>query len=215
VLPEVAGTITVSPHTGIHDNQSVTVSGSGWPAQDYIGLEQCDGTGAHAVCDNYNDVKVGDDGNFTTPFYVTSRSLSPPDYDCVVDSCSIVVTWYATDGDVTTARPIAFDPAPDLETSHYTTDELAAVDGAATTLGMTPAQLQRNGSWALAYVLAITHTKKITPAPDAGSETIRTNWLPIEHRAMNGIAASEGATLTEFEKTGALFVAYVLALVQH
>ncbi len=72
--------------------------------------------------------------------------------------------------------------------------------------------MQHLGSWALAWVLAFTHTGNITPAPDSGPGSLTTDWLPSEYSAMQGAAAAHGTNLAEFQKTGALFLAYVLAI---
>jgi hypothetical protein len=97
-------------------------------------------------------------------------------------------------------------------TSHYTAGELAAVNGAAATLGISSAELQHVGPWALAWVLGITGAEVITPAPDVGPDSLTTDWFPTQLSLMSATAASHGATLAEFQKTGALLLAYILAL---
>src|SRR6201999_1001257 len=41
IAPEVPGTLTVTPSTGLHDGDSVTLTGSGWPADQYLELDEC------------------------------------------------------------------------------------------------------------------------------------------------------------------------------
>ncbi|HEX4491342.1 MAG TPA: hypothetical protein VH914_09085 [Acidimicrobiia bacterium] len=61
-------------------------------------------------------------------------------------------------------------------------------------------------------MLHLEHVSTITPAADKGANAVDTDWQPTQHAQMSAFASSEGATLPEFEKTGALFVAFVLAL---
>lgn len=211
IAPEVAGTITVTPSTGLHDRDTVTVSGTGWPANQFLDIDQCESPGTIG-CPNAIGVHAADDGTFTTPFVVRSRQVQEPSYDCELNDCTISANWAYVGGILAASVPISFDTGAITETSRYTAAQLSAIQGAAATLGMSTARLQRDGSWALAWVLGLTGTKTITPFPNTGSKTVRTDWLPREHGPIVAIASSEGTTLPEFEKTGAIFVAYVLAL---
>jgi hypothetical protein len=98
-------------------------------------------------------------------------------------------------------------------TSHYTADEIAAVDRAAQTLGVDRAEEQRIGSAALAWVLGVAHTGPITPVPDDGNIPLTTDRQPPEYSATSSAAATQRTTVPEFQKTGALALAYVLAAV--
>jgi len=209
LAPKIAGSFTVKRSTNLRDGQKVTLSGSGWPAQIYINLDECDGPSTDATCINPSAAFTGDNGVFSKRFTV-QRVSHDPEVNCETGPCWIVATWFAPGSVVSTARAISFAPIP--VTSHYTSTELTAIRGAATSLGVSNTEVQRLGAWALAWVLDLSHTGAITPVPDSGPGTLTTRWQPSEYSVMNAAAASHTTTLAEFQKTGALFLAYVLAL---
>jgi hypothetical protein len=210
----VPGSLTVTPSTGLHDGDQVTLSGTGWPASFELEFTECDGPGATALCSNYLYASTDSDGAFSTPYTARSISVGAQYVDCETGPCWIHAAWYpnADATQVLAAQPISFDLTLTPVTSHYTADELASVAGAASTLGISNIEVQHLGTWALAFVLAITHTGAITPAPDSGPGSLTVDWPPSEYSAINGAAAAHGTTFEEFQKTGALFLAYVLAL---
>jgi hypothetical protein len=212
LAPEVGGSLTVVPATDLHDGDQVTLSGSGWPADLPLSFTECDGTASTANCTDILSAPTDTNGAFSTPYTVNSVSRGGQYIDCETGPCWIVAHWYATDATLTAAQPIAFDVTTTPVTSHYAADELAAVTQAATKLGVTNTEEQYLGTWGLAWVLLITGAGAITPAPDSGPGTLTTDWLPSEFSAMTAFAAAHGATLAEFQKTGALFLAYVLAI---
>lgn len=97
-------------------------------------------------------------------------------------------------------------------TSRDTAAEKRAVDTAAATLGVSDTEVRWFGSWALAWVLALTGTKHITPLADTRPRSVQTAWGPDDYAAMARIAKSKGASVAELQKTSAIFVAYVLQL---
>jgi hypothetical protein len=210
IAPPVPGTLTVEPGTGLRDAQVVTVSGTDWPASTFIQLRECDGTGLHATCIGYDYTYSDNAGNFSTSYTVFGSAEFG--LDCETSLCWIQAAWSRSGTTVSISAPITFDNTPISVTSHYSGSELAAVDGAATTLGMSSAELQHVAPWALAWVLGITGTGVITPVPDEGANSLTTVWPPSQYSVMSVAAAAHGATLAEFQKTGALFVAYILAL---
>jgi Neocarzinostatin family len=212
IAPEVAGSLAVDPSTNLADGAVITLSGSGWPADQFMNFAECDGPDTTANCDNDDDVTTTDtNGNFSLPFLVNSVT-SGGTVNCETGPCWIVAMWQARESTVTAAQPISFDVTPTPVTSHYTAAELTAVGGAATTLGISNEEVQHLGTWGLAWVLAITGTGTITPVADSGPGTLTTNWPPTEYTALTAFAAAHGTTLPEFQKTGALFLAYVLAI---
>jgi hypothetical protein len=214
IAPEVPGSLTVTPSTDLRDGGQVTLSGTGWPASLELEFTECDGPGATALCSNFLYASTDSDGAFSTPYAVRSVSVGARYIDCETGPCWIHAAWYPNPDliQVLASQPITFDLTPTPVTSHYTADELAAVAGAASTLGISSSEVQHLGSWALAFVLAITHTGAITPAPDSGPGSLTTDWLPSEYEAIKGAAAAHGTSFEEFQKTGALFLAYVLAI---
>ena len=173
-------------------------------------VRECDGTGLHATCIGYDYTESDNAGNFSTSYTV----FGSPEFglDCEGTLCWIQAAWSSSGTTVSISAPITFDNTPIPVTSHYTGSELAAVDGAANTIGVSSAELQHVGPWALAWVLGITHTGAITPVADTGADSLTTVWPPSQFSFMGAAAAGHGATLAEFQKTGALFVAYILAL---
>ena len=97
-------------------------------------------------------------------------------------------------------------------TSNYTATELAAVEGAAQTLGVDQAEVQNLGSAALAWVLGLTNTASIAPVPNVGAVALTTDRSVSDNTAFDAIAGTHSTTLPEFQKTGALFLAYVLLI---
>jgi hypothetical protein len=212
IAPEIAGTVDVTPSMGLRDGQEVTVSGTGWPADLFVALWECDGTGPHATCFNHRSPMTDANGNLLVQYAVQTVSPGAPPVDCGTGQCWIVVRWYLSDGSVAATQPISFDTTPVAVTSHYEAGEAEAVAAAAATLGILGSEEQRLGTWGLAWVLGITQTGVITPAPDAGPRFYTTQWQPAEYSALVAFAAAHGTTVPEFQKTGALFLAYVLAI---
>ena len=97
-------------------------------------------------------------------------------------------------------------------TSQYTTAEMAEIESAASKLVVDRAEFQLLGSQAFAWLLGITRSGPFTPAPNTGDVALTTDRSASEYAAMTATAESYGTTLPEFQKTGALFLAYVLAL---
>lgn len=213
IAPEVAGTLAVSPSSGLHDGDQVTVSGSGWPAELYINLYQCQSPAFDARCGNYANVQTDDDGSFTTQFTVHSVfDQFDQHIDCESGPCYINASWWPEGAVVAVTKKITFDVKLTPVMSHYTAAEKTAVDGAAATLGVSEAEVQRLGSWGLAWVLALTGTGTITPVANSGPGTITTSWTPSQYSALRTFAAAHGTTVAEFQKTGAIFLAFVLTL---
>jgi hypothetical protein len=214
VSPIVPGTLSVTPSTGLHDGDRVQLAGSGWPGNRSIVFFECDTPAQSPTghCMNLATALTDTGGTFGTNYTVHTTGDSPAHVDCETGPCWIYALYFADGGPVIASQPISFDVTTTPVTSHYTADELAAVTQAATTLGLSNEELQHLGSWALAWVLGITQTGTITPVPDAGPDTITTDWLPSEYAAMNALAIAHGTTLAEFQKTAALFVAYILSI---
>ena len=211
--PAEPGTLTVTPSTGLHDGDQVQLTGSAWPADRQLLFLECDtATRPTAHCMNLDNAITDAAGTFGKNYTVHTIGEVPSHLDCETSPCWIYAFYFADTDPVIASQPISFDVTTTPVTSHYTADELAAVTQAATTLGLTNEELQHLGSWALAWVLGITQTGTITPVPDTGPDTITTNWLPSEYAALNAFAVAHGTTPAEFQKTAALFVAYILAI---
>ena len=121
-------TITVTPSTGLHHDQTVTVAGQGFDAQAYVEISQC-APDTFGFCSDYlTDVVVGADGTFSASVTV-SRLVSsfdlgpggpsaPTTVDCATGTCSISASEYSDSGiSLDASAPLAFDasvPPPAL-----------------------------------------------------------------------------------------------------
>lgn len=166
-------------------------------------------------CDEVTGVfaNTGDTGAYALDLFVRATLQSRfPLINCTKQDgeCVIAVAEVTDFTDTVVSAPISF--AETALTSHYTGAQIAAVDRAATTLGVSEAEVQHLGTWALAWVLAIAHAGHITPPPDKGDVRVTTDWPPSEFSAISAVAAAHGTTLAEFQKTGALFLAYEVAI---
>ena len=123
-------TITVTPSTGLHHAQTVTVAGQGFDAQADVEISQC-GPNSFGSCSDYlADVVVGADGTFSASATVSRlvRSFdfgpggpnAPTTVDCATSTCSISASEYSGRGfSLDASAPLAFDgsvPPPALPT---------------------------------------------------------------------------------------------------
>jgi hypothetical protein len=136
----VAGSITVTPDTGLHDLQTVTVSGSSFAAGKSLSVAQCrivNGTTA-GVCYGATRVDVTTDGSgaFTMAFVVRRlivESGSPVDCASAPDTCGIAVDGPAS-GSLVVA-PLSFDASvPAAPPTLTVTPDRDLADGASVTV---------------------------------------------------------------------------------
>lgn len=124
--------IDVTPSTGLHHDQQVTVTGSGFDPSMYVDIAQC-GADATLYCGDYIGAADADEhGAFTTTVPVsrlaTDYSDRGPDVvDCAEVPCGIRATGYVESEDfsLSARTPIAFDgsePPPALPTVTVTPD---------------------------------------------------------------------------------------------
>ena len=214
IAPKPAGALGVEPATDLHDGDTVEVSGSRWPADKVIKLYECNGLSAGAACNNRSSVVTRSDGFFSTSYTVRAASTDRDGtVNCNTGQCWIIAIYTLHGIPVFAAYAVAFvDPTTTPVTSHYSSAELAIVDEAARVLRVSKGEEQHLGAWALAWVLDLTGTGIITPAPDEGPASVITDWLPAEYSAISAVAADHGTRLAEFQKTGALFLAYELSI---
>jgi hypothetical protein len=108
-----ASALVVTPHTNLVDFQTVTVTGSGFPANTQLGLAQCTNgaTDPTTDCDLsfLQFVTTDNNGNYSTPFTVERLiNTSAGQIDCAPSNCAM----FSSDlnlGSLTTA-PLEFDP---------------------------------------------------------------------------------------------------------
>ena len=109
-------TITVVPSTGLHHDQNVTITGTGFDPAGYVQINEC-GTQMSTYCGEFLASTQADGaGNFSASGPVTrlvSRSLlsGPTIEDCAVVACTVTATEYSNDESITlsASAPIAFD----------------------------------------------------------------------------------------------------------
>jgi hypothetical protein len=108
-----ASALVVTPHTNLVDFQTVTVAGSGFPANTTLGLAQCTNgaTDPTTDCDLsfLQFVTTDNNGNYSTPFTVERLiNTSAGQIDCAPSNCAM----FSSDlnlGSLTTT-PLEFDP---------------------------------------------------------------------------------------------------------
>ncbi len=121
-LPPVP-TITVTPSTGLHHQQAVTVAGTGFDPNGFAQVSECS-SNTGAFCGEYlTGAQTAADGTFSTTVVVT-RLISdfgptgPTVVDCANTACSISATGFGSSNFELVARaPIGFDasvPPPAL-----------------------------------------------------------------------------------------------------
>ncbi|WP_369248286.1 enediyne antibiotic chromoprotein [Streptomyces sp. R41] len=96
-----APAVTASPGTGLADGQSVTVTGTGYPAGAEVAVSQCRET---TTCtDALTKATVGADGTFTVG-YTVRKAFTATDWgtgstvsvDCAAQQCQLVAYLEAT-----------------------------------------------------------------------------------------------------------------------
>jgi hypothetical protein len=98
-----AAAVTASPSSGLADGQSVTVTGTGFPAGAEVAVSQCR---ENTTCtDALATVTVGADGSFTAPYTVhkqftatdwSTGTGTPVTVDCGTQACQLVAYVEAT-----------------------------------------------------------------------------------------------------------------------
>ena len=121
--PPAEPKLTVTPATGLHHNQTVTVSGTGFDANSDIELSEC-GPVDQGFCPDFLDFPTaGLDGSFSTEVsvsrLVTQFELPDPTVvDCGLGGCTIQANEFSESGlDLVASATIAFDatvPPPPL-----------------------------------------------------------------------------------------------------
>jgi hypothetical protein len=112
--------LTVTPSAGLLDDQTVTVTGTGWTPGAQVVVLMClaqDVTDAGCDFGTAKDGRVEEDGTFRLRYEV-ERVLDPKAYeptDCVEapEGCAVVALDLATPGDRVVV-PVAFDPTVPL-----------------------------------------------------------------------------------------------------
>lgn len=117
-LPEAAPTVTVTPNTGLIDEQVVAVHGESFTsASGWLHVVECPASGDREDCrwveTDLDDPPIAADGSFDTTYQVDAQYLTDDGetVDCrVAPGCVVRVTSAQTEVDV----PIAFDPSAPL-----------------------------------------------------------------------------------------------------
>jgi hypothetical protein len=118
--------LTVTPHTGLHHDQSVQVHGTGFDPSAELEVTECP-AGVTGSCDEYlTDLQTAADGSFDATVTV-SRLVAAFDpssdesttVDCATGGCTISATEYSQRVSLVASAPISFDttvPPPPIPT---------------------------------------------------------------------------------------------------
>ena len=211
------GTLNVTPTTGLMLGNVFGINGSGWSRSDpfaYIGL--C----ATAYPCNHSqyteDVVVAGDGTFDLLMDVddTAHNSSngwPVDCSVAPGTCALVVWQYAGSRRVIASVPLTYVSPMNNVDSHYTAAEYAAVQAGAAELGVSVEEFQHIGPWFISWLVSFGRVPA-PPATDAGPSIIRTSYASFELPHLNSFATSQNMTLPEYQKSGAVSLAYLLSL---
>ena len=182
IAAEVPGTLTVTPSTGLHDGDVVTVTGDGWPADQFLDLYECDGPTSPRDLRRLHDAVTDDHGHLLDAVQVNSHLRRVRASTARSRPVLVVVAWYPERRlrVVCAADRVRHDTDPGHVALHRRRARRRSAAPRAT-LGVTTARSNTSARCGLAFVLGITHTPSITPAPDTGRDTLTTNWLPSEY----------------------------------
>lgn len=215
VQPFVVGSLAVTPASGLHEGDTVTLHGEGWSPNEVAVVAECaDATGIPA-CRYLGYPTTGPDGSLDTTVKVTASLLASfwP-YDCTeaVGRCHIEV-HLSRDFVKVAEVDLGFVPNGLDIVSHYTGAEAATVHAAATELGLDDATYQRTATWATMWVLGIAHVPSLGTVPtDTGAQSITSTYPPFEASFVQTVAARYGLPAEQFQKHAALALAFVLGL---
>jgi hypothetical protein len=204
----------VTPTTDLRDGQRVRVRGERWPSDGAVLLLQCRKFGWYEDCDQSTRAvaDVDDAGAFHARFAVRAVIVDSGErVDCTEEpeACT-VMAFTMLDGRLPTDRqvPISFDPSK--VTSHYEADEGEMVAAAATALGRTPEQFQRDAVRATAWILALAGVESITAPENSGPSAHTTLYRSAARGVIDATASRFAVTRGEFQKLSSLFVAALL-----
>lgn len=110
-LPPEAGAISVTPNVDLVDGQTITVTGTGWPAHGTVNLVQCEGAEDHCTGPDGSAPTDGA-GSFSTTMRVRAVFA---DYDGTVVDCRLSPCALRLDIGVRhAAASLSFDPVAPL-----------------------------------------------------------------------------------------------------
>ncbi len=213
-----AGTLVVTPSANLSDGQTVSVTGTGWPAKYSLTLAQCPSGSQYCGYGQNNSISFYTDGagGFSQQFTVHE---SVPDgqgwsTDCTqsAGACSMFGIFNGSGRVVHGETSISFTPTSYSATSHYSATELAQIQAGAAKLGLTTAEFQRISTWATLWMLGVAHSSAVPPGVDAGPSAVMTTYPNFEYQHLSSVASSHGITVAELQKGSALLVAFLLAM---
>jgi hypothetical protein len=108
VAPTEPGTLTVSQTSGLHDGDTVTVSGTNWDAGKIVRIYECNGTSSSSNCNNLVKVTPGDGGTFVQSYSVKSVMSTGQAVNCLTGPCYIVLLRGISDIPIWAAQKITF-----------------------------------------------------------------------------------------------------------
>ena len=134
-----AAAITVTPHSGLSDGQTVTVKGTGFKANTSLVVIECPtnatGSNGGSVCD-VNDGKIGitSDGNGAFSTTLTVKVKPSSSVDCTKQGCLIQAhEGFNPNSGQTATAPISFGSAGGGSSSSAPSSTTSAASGGTTT----------------------------------------------------------------------------------
>jgi hypothetical protein len=129
--------ITVDPSTDLQGNARVTVSGTGWPLRETIGMALCATTFVNNEgCDFGTLVTIDTDvhGAFTVAFETRDMIETPADgkFSCARDKCLLLAGDMKT-GTITVKTPLTFVGTGDVATTTSSTTAPPTTTGSSAT----------------------------------------------------------------------------------
>ncbi len=129
--------------------------------------------------------------------------------DCA-SGCSLLVSDSVNGA---TARiPLQFQASEQVDVvSSYEPSWQGLLDQGVQLSGLIPGDLQRQGAFTLAWVLAAAGVQTGAPLPRSGTIQHATRYTVADYIALSRLAANYGYTVEELQKHGALFWSWILA----
>ena len=107
---QAAPTVTVTPSSGLVDGQSVSVTGSGWPASTSLALLECRvASGPSVTCFGQESGTTDSEGDFSTQYVVMNDACNASGVSCLLG-----VSLEDFSSPVLTILHFAVGPRPDL-----------------------------------------------------------------------------------------------------
>ncbi|HMJ14405.1 MAG TPA: neocarzinostatin apoprotein domain-containing protein [Polyangiaceae bacterium] len=209
------GSVAIDLQSPLVDDLTVRMEGEGWSPNTYLAFFFCQGAGVDDC------IPMGGPGNFTDAAgrlhnyrELSSDSQFRPDFDCAAEAnrCALVVGDYNAFTSSAVRIPLTFFTGANVDVpSRYEAKWQPLLDQATSVSGLSASQLQRSGPDLYLWFLARSTDQTGTHLPREGTLTVTSSYDLSSYRALSNEAARLDFTLVEFQKTGGLLYAWLLA----